>query len=249
MLSISELNILAVQLTQFCSGAVIHDVFLPKLQEHIITPELLKGSKILLCERIGGHLVLALENCYLHIYPGFARVRAIPSVQHKLFLFSLDLGPRGIIYVEGNENRFQLRTDCAIPKNFKDVFNIKSSELLPKLSEKSVVSSLNILSGIDGALVDDSLFNLSIHPMSLCKNIELETVESIQKEIIIQIKNRELLGGSTEFTDIFGEVGRYSYLIHDRQLPCIRCGNEVKTFYLTRKIYYCDNCQKLRVIH
>lgn len=233
MLTLAELNILANQLTKVCSGEIIHKVFIP--DKHSVVPEILNNAKVLLCECIGKNLVFALDKGYLYLSPGLSRISFSPSLRHSLMLFSMDLGPKGIVYAEGTGDGFFLRTEVSPPGKLKSISMERK--------DRAILDRLDWIPEIDYGTTDDVLFDLGIHPMALISDIQ--EPGSIAKTITKHLKERESLGGTEDFLDLFGHSGKYKFKIYKKD-KCPNCKEKVSTFFVNRRVYFCELCQKIK---
>ena len=232
-MTFAELNVLARQLNDYCSGSVIHKIFSPDYPIDII------GSKILFCERVNNFIVFALKEGYLYLRPGLSRIRTAPVLNHSFCLCSIDLGPKGIIYAEGDERGFLVKQELSVPFCSVDIENLKERNLKRRTQGKYVFDFLDSLPGIDYMATDDILFNLKLSPFVM----EYSEFDIIKNSIINHIQERESLGGSFYFTDLFGKRG--NYIPKTRTQKCPSCNQAVSKIDIKRKVWYCEQCQKL----
>lgn len=115
---------------------------------------------------------------------------------------------------------------------------------------KAAIMDQQVVAGIGNIYASEACFIAGIDPRK--KVIKLNDadikrlMQGIKKALLLGIK----YGGSTiaHFVNILGKKGRFlekAYVYSRENLPCKRCGGEVKKIKLAgRGTYYCETCQK-----
>jgi formamidopyrimidine-DNA glycosylase len=130
-----------------------------------------------------------------------------------------------------------------------DVLN----EALSKTTRKIKVSLLDqtTVVGLGNIYVDEALYRASIHPERPAKEISLEDVERLHKEIIETLSEAVEQGGSTirSYVNSQGEIGMFQqqlFVYGRKGEACKRCGTMIeKSTVGGRGTHFCPNCQKI----
>ena len=116
-----------------------------------------------------------------------------------------------------------------------------------KLSLKAFLATEQRIPGLGNGVLQDILFNASMHPKMKVNTMSDEQRKdlfvSIKKTLSEMIKN----GGRDTEKDLFGQVGGYMTKLSKNTVnkPCSVCGDLVKkAAYMGGSIYYCETCQK-----
>ncbi len=127
-------------------------------------------------------------------------------------------------------------------------FNKKS------LPMKSLLLDQTIISGLGNIYADEVLFKAGINPLRLGKSITLEECDKIRKASNDIISEAIKCGGTTirSYTSSLGVTGRFqqNLMVHKREgLECKKCHSLIKKIVVGgRSTYYCEKCQKIKVI-
>lgn len=126
-----------------------------------------------------------------------------------------------------------------------DALKIQKCDLRDRISKrkkpiKSALMDQSIIAGIGNLYADEILFQLSVHPRSLC----VELKENIYEKMSDKIKY--IL---TTAIERHAEIRQYpgTWLLPHRKkgYPCPRCGGKINIIKIAgRTTYFCPQCQK-----
>lgn len=125
---------------------------------------------------------------------------------------------------------------------------------LQKRSKSSIKATLldqSVIAGVGNIYADESLFAAKIHPATLVKDISVQKLGQLYKELRTVLRLSIKKGGSTDKTYVNAEGKKGSYLgfakvFRKEGQPCPRCGGTiVKIRVAGRGTHVCPNCQKL----
>ncbi len=117
-----------------------------------------------------------------------------------------------------------------------------------KLSAKALLATEQRIPGLGNGVLQDILFNSSIHPKKKVKSFTSEDKENLFSSIKNTLAEMTFKGGRDTEKDLFGCYGGYSTKLskNTADKPCPVCGDLIrKEAYLGGSIYYCPTCQKL----
>lgn len=116
------------------------------------------------------------------------------------------------------------------------------------ISIKALLASEQRIPGVGNGVLQDILFNASIHPkrkLFSLDDTEKQTLFSSLKDTLRAMTDG---GGRDTETDFMGNKGQYRTLLSKNTVskPCPRCGGVIiKETYMGGSVYYCPECQKL----
>lgn len=126
--------------------------------------------------------------------------------------------------------------------------NIISTPGNEKLSAKALLATEQRIPGLGNGVLQDILFNSSIHPKKKVKNFSNDEIENLFSSIKNTLAEMTFKGGRDTEKDLFGCTGGYRTKLskNTSDKPCQVCGDLIiKEAYLGGSIYYCPTCQKL----
>ena len=134
------------------------------------------------------------------------------------------------------------------PNFTREYFFELLSSCKQSLSAKAFLATEQRIPGLGNGVLQDILFNASIHPKrkleSLSENEKEVLFESTVDTITQMVKN----GGRDTERDLFGSHGGYKTKLSAKTIakPCPNClGTFVRQAYLGGNVYFCPSCQKI----
>lgn len=230
--------------------------------------EKIKNQKIKDIKRYGKWLMFELENYYLlshlrmegkyHI-----RKREKPKEKHQHVFIHLDDGydlrytdtrKFGKMYLINKEDVYKVKPlkDLGLEPWDKKLTVNYLKQHFHKKPIKTELLDQSIIVGIGNIYADEILFRSKINPTTLAHQLKKEDYQNIidnTKKILSEaIEN----GGTTikSYTSAEGVHGRFqqNLLVHTKS-KCVTCkGKITKITVGGRGTYYCENCQKERVV-
>lgn len=138
--------------------------------------------------------------------------------------------------------------------NNKDTSFINDIFQLFKHSKKTIYEDLissNIFTGCGNIYTNELLFSLKIHPLTLSKNINQETIITLYKKLYELFNFSISLGGSSikDYTDIYNKKGtfpRHFKCYKQENTSCSNCGDIIiRNKYKGRSFFNCPSCQQI----
>ena len=116
-----------------------------------------------------------------------------------------------------------------------------------KTSAKAFLATEQRIPGLGNGVLQDILFNASIHPKRKMSSLGGKEIENLYNSIIATLRKMCDRGGRNTEKDLFGNNCSYQTQFCRKNLgqPCPSCGSVIeKANYMGGAIYYCGQCQK-----
>ena len=116
------------------------------------------------------------------------------------------------------------------------------------ISAKALLASEQRIPGLGNGVLQDILYNASIHPKRKIVSFSDEEKRSLFRSLKTTLLEMTVQGGRDTETDFFGNRGSYKTLLSKNTCgaPCLRCSNTiVKDAYMGGSVYFCPVCQRL----
>lgn len=120
---------------------------------------------------------------------------------------------------------------------------------LQKLSAKAFLATEQRIPGLGNGVLQDILYNASIHPKQKINKLTQVEKEGLYKSVKETLAAMTAQGGRDTEKDLYGQPGGYITQMSKNTAgsTCSRCGAGIKKEnYLGGSIYYCEGCQKLQ---
>jgi formamidopyrimidine-DNA glycosylase len=138
-----------------------------------------------------------------------------------------------------------------------EALDISSSEFINLFRKrkgkiKSALLNQQIIAGLGNIYVDESLFEVKIHPAQKINRLSPQKLRKLHQAIQKILKKAIKAGGSSieNYYNVNGEIGSFQlqHRVYGREgLPCKRCGTKIKRIKISqRSSYFCPKCQSLR---
>jgi len=276
MLEIPESNLLSLQLIQTIKGKTIKNVYVDKAPHRFAFyfkdpndyHKLLNGKVIEDVIALAGQVEISAENAKILFTDGiniryFHIGEKIPE-KHQLHIEFEDLSSivctvqmYGVLYAfkDGeNDNPYYIvakeKPSPLSDKFDRSYFDNLMSNAKPNISVKAFLATDQRIPGVGNGVLQDILFNSKINPKSkiqLLSSDEKTQLFISLKETLLEMTSK---GGRDTEKDLFGCNGGYSTKLSNKTLknPCPICGNTiVRQAYLGGNVYYCPNCQPIKI--
>ncbi|OPX42621.1 formamidopyrimidine-DNA glycosylase [Ruminiclostridium hungatei] len=115
------------------------------------------------------------------------------------------------------------------------------------LSAKALLAAEQRIPGLGNGVLQDVLFNSTIHPKRKVKSLGDSDREKLYKSLKNTLADMTFKGGRDTEKDLFGCYGGYKTILSKNTTgkPCPVCGELVKKeAYMGGSIYFCPGCQK-----
>lgn len=116
------------------------------------------------------------------------------------------------------------------------------------LSAKALLATEQRIPGLGNGVLQDVLFNGTIHPKRKVRSFSDSDREKLYKSLKNTLAHMTFKGGRDTERDLFGCCGGYKTVLSKNTVgkPCPVCGELVKKeAYLGGSIYFCPGCQKV----
>ncbi len=116
------------------------------------------------------------------------------------------------------------------------------------LSAKALLATEQRIPGLGNGVLQDVLFNGTIHPKRKVRSFSDSDREKLYKSLKNTLAHMTFKGGRDTERDLFGCSGGYKSVLSKNTVgkPCPVCGELVKKeAYLGGSIYFCPGCQKV----
>lgn len=116
------------------------------------------------------------------------------------------------------------------------------------LSAKALLATEQRIPGLGNGVLQDVLFNGTIHPKRKVRSLLDSDREKLYKSLKNTLAHMTFKGGRDTERDLFGCYGGYKSILSKNTVgkPCPVCGELVKKeAYLGGSIYFCPGCQKV----
>jgi formamidopyrimidine-DNA glycosylase len=276
MLEIPESNLLSLQLRQTIKGKIIKNVYADKASHRFAFyfkdpneyHKLLKGKVIEDVIAIAGQVEISAENAKILFADGinvryFDTGEKIPE-KHQLHIEFEDLSSivctvqmYGVLYAfkdAENDNPYYIvakEKPSPLSDEFdRSYFDDLMSNAKPTMSVKAFLATDQRIPGVGNGVLQDILFNSKINPKSkiqLLSSDEKTQLFISLKETLLEMTSK---GGRDTEKDLFGCNGGYSTKLSNKTLknPCPICGDTIiRQAYLGGNVYYCPNCQPIKI--
>jgi len=113
--------------------------------------------------------------------------------------------------------------------------------------KSSLVGKDAIVIGLSNSAFQDILFRAKIHPKRKASELSEKDRQALYEAIKALISERIRLGEKDQFTDLYGNQGRYSPTMgpNMNEKTCTRCGTPIQKLDLGGgQVYFCPECQK-----
>ena len=103
-----------------------------------------------------------------------------------------------------------------------------------------------VVAGLGNAAFQDISYRAKIYPKRKASSLSGQELQSLHDAIMLLIQERVRLGGKEQFTDLYGEPGRYKPRMGPdfKDNPCPRCGTLIGKLSLGGGVtYFCPKCQ------
>ncbi len=140
------------------------------------------------------------------------------------------------------------------PSPLSDEFDWKyfsgliTSSDVQKLSAKAFLATEQRIPGLGNGVLQDILYNTSIHPKRRVETLTGNERESLFHSVKSTLKEMTVQRGRDTEKDLFGKPGKYITKLSQNTVdkPCPVCGSKiVKQPYLGGSIYFCTGCQEI----
>ncbi len=111
---------------------------------------------------------------------------------------------------------------------------------------KKLLLDQKFLAGIGNIYADEALHLARLHPLTLSKQIEINSAETLLRSIrsVLQEGIRRH-GASIDWVYKGGDFQNYFRVYKRTGLPCGRCGTLIERILVgQRSTHFCPNCQK-----
>lgn len=137
-----------------------------------------------------------------------------------------------------------------LSKEFDEEYFMRmiSQPELQKLSAKAFLATEQRIPGLGNGVLQDILYNASIHPKQKINKLAEVEKEELYKSLRETLAVMTAQGGRNTEKDLYGQAGGYITQMSKNTAgkTCSRCGTGIKKeTYLGGSIYYCEGCQKL----
>ncbi|MCL1972116.1 MAG: endonuclease VIII [Endomicrobia bacterium] len=274
MLEIPESNVIAKQLDKTIKGKTIKAAkanssphkFTFYFGEPQKYASLLKDRTIEYAKAYGGIIELTAGNVKIYFQDGvnaryIEKDGKIPE-KNQLFIRFDDMSALvctvqmyGMIGVfkdgENDGNKYYKTAKESVPvlskafnkPYFLSIFN-KADK---KLSSKAFLATQQRIPGLGNGVLQDILFNASIHPKTKLEKLKNPDITSMFDSLKNTLNNMTANGGRDTEKNLFGNKGGYCAFLSKNTVntPCKKCGTLIKKeAYLGGSIYFCPKCQK-----
>ena len=169
-------------------------------------------------------------------------------------IFTLRLKGWGSIDAASNK---ELEDNYVYRRDFSDVVSpdekrFTSDWFEEQLSQNSknikmaLVGKEAIVVGIQNSTFQDVIYQAGIHPKKKASDLSSSQVKALYGAIVKTMQERVRLGGKDQFTDLYGEIGKYTPLMgpNMKGQSCPRCGTPIeKLAHGGGHVYVCPKCQ------
>jgi formamidopyrimidine-DNA glycosylase len=127
-------------------------------------------------------------------------------------------------------------------ERFYEFMHDKNKQIKPLLVGKEA-----FLVGLSNAAYQDIIYRAGIHPKRKASELSREELQALFEAIDAVIKERLSLEGKVQFTDIYGNSGRYIPVMgpNMKDQNCPKCGTPIeKLAHGGGHVYLCPRCQK-----
>jgi formamidopyrimidine-DNA glycosylase len=219
-----------------------------------------RGSVIRVRLDNGSNLILAPEYGGIVLY--HASEEAVPDKLHLRLDFSdgsvLTVRLTGMGVINALKDS-ELKRSYVYRRDFSEVLSPLDDEgftfegFSQLLTDKNVMLK-SVLVGKDAVLVglgntafQDIIYRAKLHPKRKASELGKDERRALHNAIRLVVQERIRLGGKDQFTDLYGEQGRYTPAMgpNMKQQTCTSCGTSVEKMSLGGgQTYYCPDCQK-----
>lgn len=215
----------------------------------VIQIKLDKNSNLLLAPEGGGELRYHESS------------ESIPKEYHLSIefsdgtLFTVRLKGYGLVYFSKDsdlQNVYVYRRDSQGNSPLDETFTLKTFS--GALDEKNqyiklaLVGKTAVVMGFGNAGFQEIAHQAKLHPKRKTSSLSSQERKVLYTTIKKVVKNRINKHGKFEFTNLFGQSGKYipSVGSHMRDKPCNQCGTIIERFqFAGGPTYFCPTCQKL----
>lgn len=273
MLELVEANVLTEQINNTLVGKQISQVITEQSPHKFAFfhgdpqsyNQQLKGRSIQKAVANGGHLEIKAGDCALLFSDGvslrYHEKNEKRPLKHQLLLEFEDgsaLSASVLMYGflscykddECDNEYFLIAKDKPSPltkafdeKYFMDMLSAPGME---KLSAKALLATEQRIPGLGNGVLQDILYQASIHPKRKVKTFTSEEKTNLFRSIKSTLEEMIRKGGRDTEKDLFGNNGGYQTKLSKNTVgqPCKICGSIIqKEAYLGGSIYYCNGCQ------
>jgi formamidopyrimidine-DNA glycosylase len=116
-----------------------------------------------------------------------------------------------------------------------------------KQTKSLLVGKEAYLVGLSNAIYQDIIYRAGIHPKRKASELSREELQALFEAIDVVIKERLRLEGKDQFTDIYGNSGRYIPVMgpNMKDQNCPKCSTPIeKLAHGGGHVYLCPKCQK-----
>ena len=141
-------------------------------------------------------------------------------------------------------------SEAASPTNEREfTFEHFSKQLADKKVniKSAIVGKDAVVVGLSNSAFQDILFRAKIHPKRKASELSEEERLALYEAIRAVISERIRLGGKNQFTDLYGNQGRYAPAMGPNMngKTCVTCGTPIEKLSLGGgQVYLCPECQK-----
>ena len=122
----------------------------------------------------------------------------------------------------------------------------------PRRSAKNIKNVLvgkdAILVGIQNSSFQDIIYQAGVHPKKKASELSNVQIRDLYEAIVRLMKYRKQLGGKDQFTDLYGNRGRYTPAMgpNIKDKKCPNCSTAIeKIAHGGGHVYMCPSCQQL----
>lgn len=272
MIELPEAIVLARQCSETLQGKVVEHVIVNSRPHRLAWfvdegkeyQQLLKGKSFTNSVNFAGYLCLYFDDVQVILHDG-VNIRYLDSKpehdQHQ-FLISFTDGSCLVVSVAMYGGIYVTKKDI-VPTSYMKAsldsidcvsplfsFEYFMSKAIGKLSLKAFLATEQRFPGIGNGVIQDVLFKVGLHPKLKISDCSEEQLRNLYGKLAGTVREMVALGGRNNEKDLFGMPGGYEVLMTSTQLknPCRNCsGSIVKENYMGGSIYFCPQCQPLKI--
>jgi formamidopyrimidine-DNA glycosylase len=127
-------------------------------------------------------------------------------------------------------------------ERFYELMRAENRQIKPLLVGKEA-----LLVGLSNAAYQDVIYRAGIHPKRRASELSKDKLRALYDAIKVVIEERLRLGGKDQFTDLYGNPGRYTPAMgpNMKDQNCPKCGTPIeKLAHGGGHVYLCPKCQK-----
>lgn len=229
--------------------------------------DLMINKKIMKSNNHGGFVKIEIEGDAILLLSEGIRIRYFKEGEqlppkHQLLIEFSDLSTLicsvqmygGLVaFLDGDYDNEYYGSAKTKPSPLTDEFNHEYfNQLLnnssEKLSLKAFLATEQRIPGLGNGVLQDILFNASLHPKRKINTLDEANKKTLFKSIKTTLMKMADDGGRDTERDIFGYAGGYKTILSKNTVnkPCPNCDTLIeKQAYMGGSIYVCPTCQEI----